>query len=169
MCRAVLTEEEKLTFDEAVEGVLEEHVNSAAAARWREWGDLRLYGDFVNVHGFYTELDRGAAMDYVRRAARRLDRDRRREGRESAAPGDLVITRNEVELFCRMKRILKMPGGHLVGFELDTIHVQHLRSSEKKYSQKKVWRHSSLIQLSLLSARYSTAAAFPRPFLSFNL
>ena len=120
--RAVLTEREKVAFDEAVEGVLEEHVNSAAAARWREWGDLRLYGDFVNVHGFYTELDRGAAMDYVRRAARRLDRDRRRrEGRESAAPGDLVITRNKVELFCRMRRILMMPGGHLVGLEFNHV------------------------------------------------
>lgn len=112
--RDALIETEREAFDEAVAGVLEEHVNSAAAKRWREWGAMRLYGDFVNVHGFYTELERGAAMDYVRKSARRFHYDIRMEGKKSDA-SDMVITRNKVELFCRMKRVLKMPGGHLVG------------------------------------------------------
>ena len=112
--RDALIESEKAAFDEAVTGVLEEHVNSAAAKRWREWGAMRLYGEFVNVHGFYTELERCAAMDYVRQTAKRFKYERRQEGKNIAA-SDMVITRNKVELFCRMKRVLKMAGGHLVG------------------------------------------------------
>ena len=103
------------TFDAVVARVLEEDVNPAAAARWREWGEggaQRLYGDFVNIHGFYTEVESGAAMDYVRKAARRFNYAMRKEGRRGAS--DMVITRNKVELFCRMKRLLQMPNGHLV-------------------------------------------------------
>lgn len=134
--RDSLIETEKEAFDEAVAGVLEEHVNSAAAKRWREWGAMRLYGDFVNVHGFYTELERGAAMDYVRKSARRFNYDMRREGKKAAA-SEMVITRNKVELFCRMKRVLKMSGGHLVGRGRTFIDTFSLLKMRRANSQTK--------------------------------
>ncbi len=119
-------------FEDFVNAHLNETISPTAAKTWAvQSAGPDLYGDFVNVHGFYTEIGSEAAMRHVRTSIDRLRKGEKVAGEteETPAPSppdpkkelqfqrqlaEFGLTQNKVVLFCRLQRILTMEQGHLV-------------------------------------------------------
>ena len=94
--------------------VMTDIIGRGALASWVERRDI-LYGDFVNVHGFYSPLKPDQVRAYIR------DTLKRYKAASSSKPMKLVLTGTTVDLFCKLQRILThqrsaaaAAAGHLV-------------------------------------------------------